>query len=158
PYVKNNRIEGIPRNWKAWLSNHCKAEIIALPSCRSPIFQRSKENTVSIKISGDKGPHPIISAYSSPAENITFILQEIKGTMRNISNEKALVGVDLKAHNRRWGYSTDDNRGITTEEFIEFNHFNTSDAEPFSRGNSIGWPDLTMTQGASLANKNIWEV
>ncbi|GBL73050.1 hypothetical protein AVEN_128212-1 [Araneus ventricosus] len=48
------------------------------------------------------------------------------------------------------------------EEFIESTHIhllNTPDAEPtFRHGNSIGWSDLTMKQGASLANQCTWEV
>ncbi|GBN42762.1 hypothetical protein AVEN_121662-1 [Araneus ventricosus] len=76
------------------------------------IFLGSKENSVSIKISGEKGTLAIISAYSFPAKNITPILQEIKETPMNISNEQALAGADLNAHKRRWGYATVDNRGI----------------------------------------------
>ncbi|GBM00897.1 hypothetical protein AVEN_151360-1 [Araneus ventricosus] len=42
------------------------------------------------------------------------------------------------------------------EEFIESNHlhlFNTPHAEPsFRHGIAIDWPDVTMTQGAFLAN------
>ncbi|GBM09249.1 hypothetical protein AVEN_59229-1 [Araneus ventricosus] len=75
------------------------------------------------------------------SENITPTLQEIKETLRNISNEEALVGADLNAH-------------------IESSHLhllNTPDSEPtFRHGNSIGRSDPTMTRGASLADQCTW--
>ncbi|GBN30677.1 hypothetical protein AVEN_78065-1 [Araneus ventricosus] len=109
----------------------------------------TKATSVSLKISGDKGPLTVIWAYSSSAENINHALQEIKETLRNISNEEALVGADLNAHNRRWCYATENNIGITIDEFIESNHLhlvNTPDAEStFRHGNSIHLQTYTDT-------------
>ncbi|GBM44722.1 hypothetical protein AVEN_103187-1 [Araneus ventricosus] len=78
PYIRNGRIEGLPRQWTSSVSGNGKAGIISLPSCVSPVFLESGENIVIVKIPNVDKPLTLISAYSSLDANLEEIIQDLK--------------------------------------------------------------------------------
>ncbi|GBL99496.1 hypothetical protein AVEN_68782-1 [Araneus ventricosus] len=102
---------------------------------------------VALKIQTSSFPITIISAYSSPAQNVHASLQEIQEIISSLPEEKIIIGADLNGHNTLWGYRSNDNRGKDILDFIlanNLNIINKPDAlTTFQRNNSVGWPDLT---------------
>ncbi|GBN97901.1 hypothetical protein AVEN_20409-1 [Araneus ventricosus] len=98
PYVKDNKIEGLPGYWKSWLSKNNKAGIIALPTCNNPIFLLSGNDIVAIKIQVDSSPLSIISSYSSPYCEIDQNLNETSNLITSLQGEDYLIGADLNTH------------------------------------------------------------
>ncbi|GBM00353.1 hypothetical protein AVEN_179176-1 [Araneus ventricosus] len=160
PYVKKNRIEGLPSFWKSWLSKNQKPGIIALPSCNNPIFIFSGNNMVAIKIQVNSDPLSTILSYSSPYSEIEHNLNETNNFIASLHGEDFLIGADLNAHRQSWGYNDDDTRGGKVANFIlsiKFQLINTPGAPPtFVQLNSKGLPDLIIVSIPDLANNSEW--
>ncbi|GBM66589.1 hypothetical protein AVEN_73205-1 [Araneus ventricosus] len=162
PYIRNCRIEGLPRQWTSWLSGNGKADIISLPSCVSPIFLTSGENTVITKIPNRDKHITLISVYSFPATTLEEMIKELDEALSKLQDENVIIGDDINADCVCWGYRTNNNRGYQVENFIAQKNLqllNSSGAEPtFQRHNAEGWPDLTLASNPTLANMCDWEV
>ncbi|XP_055944619.1 uncharacterized protein LOC129975582 [Argiope bruennichi] len=162
PYINEGKITGIPSSWNQWISNNQKADLIALPSCRSPVFLHSTDNSTAIKMQMDKGPLTIISSYSSPHSNISETLQDLDVLLKSIGTEMALIGEDLNAHSKIWGYRDENARGFLVEDLIAANHLfllnNRNSPPTFETNNGKGWPDLSIVKEAYLASICNWEV
>ncbi|GBO12315.1 Putative protein in type-1 retrotransposable element R1DM [Araneus ventricosus] len=162
PNVKENKIEGLPGYWKSWLSKNQKAAIITLPSCTSPVFLLSDNNIVAIKIVVDSKPLTIISSYSSPYCDIEENLTETFSLISSLQGEDYLIGADVNAHHKHWGYENEDNRGDRMENFLSsINAFllNTPGAPPtFNQRDTKGWPDITFVSSTDLAQNTNWQV
>ncbi|GBM71860.1 hypothetical protein AVEN_229358-1 [Araneus ventricosus] len=161
-YNNNNGIPGIPQIWKTFSSSNQKAAILIPPSKLKPVLLATKVNMVALKIQMPSFPITIISAYSSPAQNVHTTLQEIQEIISSLPEEKIIIGADLNGQNTLWGYRSNDNRGKDILDFIlanNLNIINKPDALPtFQRNNSVGWTDLTLCS-QSLINSSInWEV
>ncbi|KAF8778677.1 hypothetical protein HNY73_015377 [Argiope bruennichi] len=77
-YHYNNEIPGIPNSWKTFSSTNQKAAIL-IPSAQiKPALLATKVNVVAVKIQTSSYPITIISAYSSPAQDVSTTLQEIQ--------------------------------------------------------------------------------
>ncbi|KAF8777628.1 Delta and Notch-like epidermal growth [Argiope bruennichi] len=161
-YHYNNEIRGIPNSWKTFSSTNQKAAIL-IPSAQiKPALLATKVNVVAVKIQTSSYPITIISAYSSPAQDVSTTLQEIQEIITSLPEEKIIIGADLNGHNTLWGYRSNDNRGNEVLDFILANNLyilNKSDAPPtFQRNNSIGWPDLTLCSQSIIDSSINWEV
>ncbi|GBN69430.1 hypothetical protein AVEN_83371-1 [Araneus ventricosus] len=160
-YINNNVIPGIPQTWKTFSSSNQKAAILIPSSKLKPALLATKVNMVALKIQMSSFPITIISAYSSPAQNVHTTLQEIQEIISSlpifwhqaiglapIMIFSIIIGADLNGHNTLWGYRSNDNRGKDILEFIlanNLNIINKPDALPtFQRNNSVGWPYLTL--------------
>ncbi|CAL1263676.1 unnamed protein product [Larinioides sclopetarius] len=161
PYVRDNKIEGLPTYWKSWLSKDQKAGIIALPTCINPIFLTAEQTLVAIKILAKSKPLSIISSYSSPYNEIDTNLRETTNLITSL-NEDFILGTDLNAHHRFWGYNDEVLRGEKVLNFITSHNayiLNTTNAPPtYQQGDSSGWPDLTITSNSHFAQNCSWEV
>ncbi|GBN13675.1 hypothetical protein AVEN_140050-1 [Araneus ventricosus] len=117
---------------------------------------------VALKIQTSSFPITIISAYSSPAQNVHTTLQEIQEIISSLPEEKIIIGAELNGHNTLWGYRSNDNRGKDILDFIlanNLNIINKPDALPtFQRNNSVGWPDLTLCSQSLIDSSINWEV
>ncbi|XP_055950836.1 uncharacterized protein LOC129984909 [Argiope bruennichi] len=117
---------------------------------------------VALKIQTSLYPISIISAYSSPAQDVSTALQEIQEIITSLPEEKIIIGADLNGHSTLWGYKSNDNRGNEVLDFNLANNLyilNKSDAPPtFQRNNSIGWPDLTLCSQSIIDSSINWEV
>ncbi|GBM86791.1 hypothetical protein AVEN_234187-1 [Araneus ventricosus] len=100
PHVKDRKIAGISKCLKSWLSKSGKADIIALPTCSTPVVLSAKENTMDIKITKNSNAFRIISSYSSPYANFREILEELTDLTTNINGVVYLIGGDFNAHNQ----------------------------------------------------------
>ncbi|GBM11259.1 Retrovirus-related Pol polyprotein from type-1 retrotransposable element R1 [Araneus ventricosus] len=117
---------------------------------------------VALKIQTSSFPITIISAYSSPAQNVHTTLLEIQEIISSLPEEKIIIGADLNGHNTLWGYRSNDNRGKDILDFIlanNLNIINKPDALPtFYRNNSVGWPDLTLCSQSLIDSSINWEL
>lgn len=86
PYVYNETIAGTPQRWVKWSSKNKKAVILA-PINLPPVVLTPKENAITIKINLNKKPCTIVSAYSSPLEDVENTLQDIQDYINEIHNE-----------------------------------------------------------------------
>ncbi|GBN94641.1 hypothetical protein AVEN_222606-1 [Araneus ventricosus] len=97
---------------------------------------------VALKIQTSSFPITIISAYSSPAQNVNTTLQEIQEIISSLPEEKIIIGANLNGNNTLWDYRSNDNRGKDILDFIlanNLNIINKPDALPtFQRNNSVG--------------------
>lgn len=162
PYVKNNRILGIPGTWNQILSNNNKAAIVITNNNIKLITQSIKENMVAVIIEDSKGEYwQIISAYTSPTEDIEILLTQLDQFLSR-SKHKLIIGGDFNAHSMSWGYKNNDERGKILEEFIaqwSLIILNDIDSPPtFYFNSKQGWPDLTLTNEADLLNNSSWKV
>ncbi|GBL72358.1 hypothetical protein AVEN_115296-1 [Araneus ventricosus] len=66
----------------------------------------------------EQGPLTVISVYSSPYNNIIETLQEFSSILTDLSDERVLIGADLNAHRRIWGYANEYTRGAQVEDFL----------------------------------------
>ncbi|GBN17872.1 hypothetical protein AVEN_151355-1, partial [Araneus ventricosus] len=110
-YINNNGIPEIPQTWKTFSSSNQKAAILIPSSKLKPALLATKVNMVALKIQTSSFPITIISAYSSPAQNVHTTLQEIQEIISSLPEEKIIIGADLNEHNTLWGYRLNDNRG-----------------------------------------------
>ncbi|GBM73337.1 Retrovirus-related Pol polyprotein from type-1 retrotransposable element R1 [Araneus ventricosus] len=163
PYTHDNKIQGIPQNWNVFSSTNKKAAIFSPSGNNTPIIISAKENAVAIKIHTDTHPITLVSAYSSPRENISRTLEDIRSIIQPLSKEEVIICADLNAHHSFWGYSDEDTRGKAVLDFIMgYNLFicNTSDAPPthHNYNGSQGWPDLTICSHSLINSITNWEV
>ncbi|KAF8791598.1 putative 115 kDa protein in type-1 like protein [Argiope bruennichi] len=161
-YHYNKEIPGIPKSWETFSSTNQKSAIL-IPSAQiKPALLETKVNVVAVKIQTSSYPITIISAYSSPAQDVSKTLQEIQEIITSLPEEKIIIGADLNRHNTIWVYRSNDNRGNEVLDFILANNLyilNKSDAPPtFQRNNSIGWPDLTLCSQSIIDYSINWEV
>ncbi|GBL80260.1 putative RNA-directed DNA polymerase from transposon X-element [Araneus ventricosus] len=116
---------------------------------------------IALKIQTSSFPITIISAYSSPAQNVHTTLQEIQEIISSLPEKKIIIGADLNGHNTLWGYRSNDNRGKDILDFIlanNLNIINKPNALPtFQRNNSVGWPDLTLCSQSLIDSSINWE-
>ncbi|KAF8789472.1 hypothetical protein HNY73_007406 [Argiope bruennichi] len=92
-YHYNNEIPGIPNSWKTFSSTNQKAAIL-IPSAQiKPALLATKVNVVAVKIQTSSYPITIISAYSSPAQDVSTTLQEIQEIITSLPEEKIIIGV-----------------------------------------------------------------
>ncbi|GBO36793.1 hypothetical protein AVEN_118849-1, partial [Araneus ventricosus] len=89
----------IPQNWRRWTSVNGKAALIS-PSSQKVTSLTPLDNMVAIKIQMNQRPCTIISAYSSPLEDIEPTLQE---TVEALIGEDFLIEADLNDHHTSWG-------------------------------------------------------
>ncbi|GBM59815.1 hypothetical protein AVEN_10022-1 [Araneus ventricosus] len=122
-YNNNNGIPGIPQTWKTFSSSNQAA--ILIPSSKlKPALLATKVNMVELKIQTSSFPITIISAYSSPAQNVHTTLQEIQEIISSLPDEKIIIGADLNGHNTLWSYRSNDNRCKDILDFILANNLN----------------------------------
>ncbi|GBO27891.1 hypothetical protein AVEN_54020-1 [Araneus ventricosus] len=144
-YINNN---GIPQTWKTFSFSNQKAAILIPSPELKPTLLATKVNMAALKIQTSSFPITIISAYSSPAQDVHTTLQEIQEIISSLPEEKIIIGADLNGHNTLWGYRSNDNPGKDVLDFIlanNLNIINKPDALPtFQRNSSVGWPDLTL--------------
>ncbi|GBM78644.1 Vitamin K-dependent gamma-carboxylase [Araneus ventricosus] len=161
-YINNNGIPGIPQTWKTFSSSNQKATILIPSSKLKPALLATKVSMVALKIRTSSFPITIISAYSSPAQNVHTTLQEIQEIISSLPEEKIIIGADLRGHNTLWGYRSNDNRGKDILDFILANNLNIINkpgALPtFQKNNSVGWPDLTLYSQSLIDSSINWEV
>ncbi|GBO07261.1 hypothetical protein AVEN_23141-1 [Araneus ventricosus] len=79
---------------------------------------------VALKIQTSSFPITIISAYSSPAQNVHTTLQEIQEIISSLPEEKIIIGADLNGHNTLWDYRSNNNRGKDILDFTLANNLN----------------------------------
>ncbi|GBO06866.1 hypothetical protein AVEN_74087-1 [Araneus ventricosus] len=72
----------------------------------------------ALKIQTEQGPLAVISAYSSPYNNIMETLQELDCILTNLGDGRFLIYPDLNAYSRAWGYDNEDTRGAQVEDFL----------------------------------------
>ncbi|GBO01016.1 hypothetical protein AVEN_151532-1 [Araneus ventricosus] len=158
-YINNN---GIPQTWKTFSSSNQKAAILIPSPKLKPALLATKVNMVALKIQTSSFPITMISAYSSPAQDVHTTLQEIQEIISSLPEEKIIIGADLNGHNTLWGYRSNDNRGKDILDFIlanNLNIINKPDALPtFQRNSSVGWPDLTLCSQSLIDSSINWEV
>ncbi|GBO08352.1 hypothetical protein AVEN_113779-1 [Araneus ventricosus] len=123
-YINNNGIPGIPQTWKTFSSSNQKAAILIPSPKLKPALLATKVNMVELKIQTSSFPIIIISAYSSPAQDVHTTLQEIQEIISSLPEEKIIIGADLNGHNTLWGYRSNDNRGKDILDFILANNLN----------------------------------
>ncbi|GBM87386.1 hypothetical protein AVEN_168635-1 [Araneus ventricosus] len=103
---------------------------------------------IALKIQTSSFPITIISAFSSPAQNVHTTLQEIQEIISSLPTEKIVIGANLNGHNTLWGYRENDNRDKDILDFIlanNLNIINKPDALPtFQINNRVVWQDLTL--------------
>ncbi|GBN34974.1 hypothetical protein AVEN_12168-1, partial [Araneus ventricosus] len=161
-YINNNGIPGIPQTWKTFSSSNQKAAILIPSHKLKPALLATKVNMVALKIQTSSFPITIISAYSSPAQDVHTALQEIQEIISSLPEEKIIIGADLNGHNTLWGYRSNDNRGKDILDFNLVNNLNIinkPDALPtFQRNSSVGWPDLTLCSQSLIDSSINWEV
>ncbi|GBL64582.1 hypothetical protein AVEN_265928-1 [Araneus ventricosus] len=117
-YINNNVIPGIPQTWKTFSSSNQKAAILIPSSKLRPALLATKVNMVALKIQTSSFPTTIISAYSSPAQNVYTTLQEIQEIISSLPEEKIIIGADLNGHNTLWCYRSNDNQSKDILDFI----------------------------------------
>ncbi|GBM10075.1 hypothetical protein AVEN_92905-1 [Araneus ventricosus] len=83
-----NNNNGIPQTCKTFSSSNQKVEILIPPSKLKRTLLATKVNMVALKIQTSLFPITIISAYSSPAQNVHTILQEIQDDHLQLSRGK----------------------------------------------------------------------
>ncbi|GBO26896.1 Retrovirus-related Pol polyprotein from type-1 retrotransposable element R1, partial [Araneus ventricosus] len=162
PYFNNNEIKGIPERWRTWSSNNGKAAIIA-PTSIKVVSLTPLDNCVAVKIQLQSKPCTLISAYSSPLEDIEPTLLEMQDLLDSIPGESYIIGADLNGHHTSWGYNDTSPRGRAIEDMISHKHMillNPVDAPPtfFHTNGTVGRPDLTLTSNNDLAQKIEWQV
>lgn len=160
PYIKNNQIVGIPNKWRQLISKNRKAGIIITDCNLNFTIIKQGTNLVCIEIS-DKGNRiRLISAYSSPKENIENLLIELEPILN--TNVDCLIGGDFNAHNVSWGYTDNDRRGQVLEDFLASTNLIVLNEEnaphTFQQNYSVGWPDLTITNSKLISETSSWEV
>ncbi|GBL99720.1 hypothetical protein AVEN_249756-1 [Araneus ventricosus] len=157
-----NNNYGIPQTWKTFSSSSQKAAILIPSSHSKPALLATKVNMVELKILTSSFPITIISAYSSPAQNVHSTLQEIQEIISSLPEEKIITGSDINGHNTLWAYRSNDNRGKDILDFILANNLNVinkpDDLPTFQRSNSVGWPDLTLCFQSLIYSSINWEV
>ncbi|GBM41742.1 hypothetical protein AVEN_173138-1 [Araneus ventricosus] len=79
---------------------------------------------VAIKIQTSSFPLTIISAYTTPAQNVHRTLQEIQEFISSLPEEKIIIRADLNGHNTLCGNTSNDNRGKDIMDFILANNLN----------------------------------
>ncbi|GBM93271.1 hypothetical protein AVEN_168037-1 [Araneus ventricosus] len=79
---------------------------------------------VALKIQTILFPITIISAYTSPAQNVHTTLQQIHEIISSLPEQKIIIVADLNGHNTLWGYRSNDNRGKVILDFILANNSN----------------------------------
>ncbi|GBL92256.1 Putative protein in type-1 retrotransposable element R1DM [Araneus ventricosus] len=163
PYVHKDEIQGIPQGWNAFSSQSKKAAILSPSNINNPIIMEKKTNAIAIKVHTDNFPITIISAYSSPQENIERALEKLKSILVAIKKENVIICADLNGHHSFWGYSNEDPRGQKILDFVLANNLfisNTSDAPPthLNYNGSKGWPDLSICSHQLINKISTWEV
>ncbi|GBN69136.1 hypothetical protein AVEN_153526-1, partial [Araneus ventricosus] len=163
PHIHDNKIQGIPQNWNVFSSTNKKAAIFSPNGNNTPIIISVTENAVAIKIHTDKHPLTLVSAYSSPRENNSGTLEDLRTIIQPQSKEETIICAYLNAHHSFWGYSDEDTRGKAVLDFIMgYNLFicNTSDAPPthHNYNGSQGWPNLTICSHSLINSISNWEV
>ncbi|GBN55454.1 hypothetical protein AVEN_257521-1 [Araneus ventricosus] len=123
-YINNNGIPGIPQTWKTFSSSNQKAAILIPSPKLKSAFLATKVNMVALKIQTSSFPITIISAYSSPAQDVHTTLQKIHEIITSLPEEKIIIGADLNGHNTLSGYRSNDNRGKGILDFILANNLN----------------------------------
>ncbi|GBM54834.1 Retrovirus-related Pol polyprotein from type-1 retrotransposable element R1 [Araneus ventricosus] len=128
PYVKDNKIEGLPGYWKSWLSKNNKAGIIDLPTCNNPIFLLYGNDIVAIKIQGedyligaDLNAHSQSWGYSdfdTRGEKVLNFISSLNGQLLNTPGAPPT----------------------------------------YEQRNSNGWPDITIVSSTDLVNNSNWQV
>ncbi|GBO09343.1 hypothetical protein AVEN_123916-1 [Araneus ventricosus] len=161
PYVYNGTISGTPQSWAKWSSKNKKAVILA-PLNISPVVLTPKENAVAIKINLNKKPCTIVSAYSSPLEEVEHTLQDIQDYINEIQGEDYIIGADLNGQHYNWGYSYTSPRGRAIDHLIGSCRamlLNTEDAPPsfYHPNGTVGRPDLSVSS-APLASNIEWKI
>ncbi|GBN43350.1 hypothetical protein AVEN_80816-1 [Araneus ventricosus] len=132
PYVYTGAIAGTPQRWAKWSSKNKKAVILD-PISLSPVVLTPKENGIAIKINLNKKPCTIVSAYSSPLEEVENTLQDLQEYINYINNEDFIIGADLNGQHHNWGYSYTSPRGRAIDNLIgscRATLLNTEDAPP----------------------------
>ncbi|GBO23144.1 hypothetical protein AVEN_19061-1 [Araneus ventricosus] len=162
PYFNNDEIRGIPDRWRTWVSKNGKAAIIAPTSIKVSSLT-PLDNCVAVKIQLQNKPCTLISAYSSPLEDIEPTLLEIQDLLDSIQGESYILGADLNGHHTSWGYNDTSPRGRAIEEMINLKRMiliNPVGAPPtfFHTNGTVGRPDLTITSNNELAQKIDWQV
>ncbi|GBM00195.1 hypothetical protein AVEN_176429-1 [Araneus ventricosus] len=142
-----------------------KAGLIALPSCQNPVFPQSTNDSTAIKMHTDKIPlnlQTIVSSYCSPNSSILEIFQDLETLVNNIGAEMAVLGADLNAYSKIWGYKDENIRSSQVEDFIADNHLfllnDKNSAPTFETNNRKDWPDLSVVKVADLISLCIREV
>ncbi|GBM22503.1 Putative protein in type-1 retrotransposable element R1DM [Araneus ventricosus] len=163
PYVHKDEIQGIPQGWNAFSSQSKKAAILSPSNINNPIIMEKKTNAIAIKVYTDNFPITIISAYSSPQENIERTLEELQSILVAIKKENFIICADLNGHHFFWGYSNEDPRGQKILDFVLANNLfisNTSDAPPthLNYNGSKGWQDLSICSHQLINKISTWEV
>ncbi|GBN96432.1 Putative protein in type-1 retrotransposable element R1DM [Araneus ventricosus] len=162
PYVHDNKLQGPPSTWNTLLSRSKKAALLTTKTLHKTTTIAIKENTVAIKVQTEQFPVTIISAYSSPYDNIQDTLQEIQEIITSLAGEKIVIGADLNGHNTLWGYRDNDTRGNDVFDFLLANSLyllNSQDAPPtYHHNDAKGWPDLTMCTQEMIQDMGDWEV
>ncbi|GBN93599.1 hypothetical protein AVEN_174390-1 [Araneus ventricosus] len=161
PYVYNGTIAGTPQSWAKWSSKNKKAVILA-PQNISPVILTPKENAIAIKVNLNNKPCTIVSAYSSPLEEVEHTLQDIQEYINEIQGEDYIIGADLNGQHHNWGYSYTSPRGRAIDHLIGSCRamlLNTEDAPPsfFHPNGTVGRPDLSVSS-ASLASNIEWKI
>ncbi|GBN56168.1 Putative protein in type-1 retrotransposable element R1DM [Araneus ventricosus] len=128
PYVKDNKIEGLPGFWKSWLSKNNKAGIIALPTSNNPIFLLSGNDIVAIKIQGedyligaDLNAHSQSWGYSdfdTRGEKVLNFISSLNSQLLNTPGAPP----------------------------------------SYEQRNTKGWPDVTIVSFTDLVNNSNWQV
>ncbi|GBM53317.1 Putative protein in type-1 retrotransposable element R1DM [Araneus ventricosus] len=148
PYTQDHKLNGFPTRWNSYTSNNLKAAILIPNAFLRTVLISKRTNTVAIKIQLRNFPLTIISAYSSPTENIQLTLQEITEILASLQNENILLGADLNGHNTLWGYKENDTRGNNILDFILANELfllnNPYGPPTYTRNQNQWWPDLTL--------------
>ncbi|GBM03706.1 hypothetical protein AVEN_134932-1 [Araneus ventricosus] len=120
-YINNNGIPEIPQTWKTFSSSNQKGAILIPSPKLNPALLATKVNMVALKIQTSSFPITIISAYSSPAQDVHTTFQAI---ISSLPEEKIIIGADHNGHNNLWGYRSNDNRGKDILDFILANNLN----------------------------------
>ncbi|GBN95814.1 Retrovirus-related Pol polyprotein from type-1 retrotransposable element R1 [Araneus ventricosus] len=162
PYFNKDEIRGIPDRWRTWVSNNGKAAIIA-PSSIKIASLTPLDNCVAVKVQLQNKSCTLISAYSSPLEDIEPTLLEIQDLLDSIQGESFIIGADLNGHHTSWGYNDTSPRGRAIEDMINLKRMiliNPVGAPPtfFHTNGTVGRPDLTLTSNNDMAQKIDWQV
>ncbi|GBM60131.1 Putative protein in type-1 retrotransposable element R1DM [Araneus ventricosus] len=157
------RDSGYPSGLKCIFFSKKKAAILSPSNINNPIIMDKKTNAIAIKVHTDNFPITIISAYSSPQENIERTLEELQSILVAIKKENFIICADLNGHHSFWGYSNEDPRGQKILDFVLANNLfisNTSDAPPthLNYNGSKGWSDLSICSHQLINKISTWEV
>lgn len=161
PYIRGNKICGIPSEWLVFSSNTSNSIIIFTNLDYTVVSSLVNNNSVFVNLSLDDNRTLVIgSQYSPPSSDIDDDFEEWVNFIPETDN--VLIGADLNVHLKALGYARENKR---TETFLEHlivkNLFLLNDPQAdhtWTKEDMKGRPDVTLG-GTDICNDLLyWKV